>query len=71
MAKEIKDLRAEVENLRSVIKQLVIGDAIDTGKIKIFPDVPKIIGPMNILLRWQATILSKAILMENSREIEL
>ena len=41
MAKEIKDLRAEVENLRSVIKQLVIGDAIDTGKIKIFPDVPK------------------------------
>ena len=41
MAKEIKDLRAEVENLRSVIKQLVIGDAIDAGKIKIFPDVPK------------------------------
>nr|DAM71692.1 MAG TPA: hypothetical protein [Caudoviricetes sp.] len=41
MAKEIKDLKAEVDNLRSVIKELISGRPIDTSKIKIFPDIPK------------------------------
>lgn len=41
MAKKIKDLEAEVGNLRNVIKDLVTGKPLDNSKIKIFPDIPK------------------------------
>ena len=41
MAKEIKDLRNEVEQLRSALGQVVQGQALDPMKIKLFPDIPK------------------------------
>ena len=41
MAKEIKDLRNEVEQLRSALGQVVQGQALDPMKIKLFPDVPE------------------------------
>ena len=41
MAKEIKDLRNEVEQLRSALVQVVQGQALDPMKIKLFPDVPE------------------------------
>ena len=41
MAKEIKDLRKEVEQLRSALGQVVQGQALDPMKIKLFPDVPE------------------------------
>ena len=41
MAKEIKDLRNEVEQLRGALGQVVQGQALDPMKIKLFPDVPE------------------------------
>ena len=41
MAKEIKDLRKEVEQLRSALGQVVQGQALDPMKIKLFPDIPE------------------------------
>ncbi|WP_418743327.1 S-layer homology domain-containing protein [Dialister invisus] len=41
MAKEIKDLRNEVEQLRSALGQVVQGQALDPMKIKLFPDIPE------------------------------
>ncbi|MDY6083905.1 MAG: S-layer homology domain-containing protein, partial [Dialister sp.] len=41
MAKEIKDLRAEVEMLRSAIAGIGEGQAPDPVKMKLFPDVAK------------------------------
>ena len=41
MAKEIKDLRNEVEHLRSALGQVVQGQALDPMKIKLFPDIPE------------------------------
>ena len=41
MAKEIKDLRKEVEQLRGALGQVVQGQALDPMKIKLFPDVPE------------------------------
>ena len=41
MAKEIKDLRSDVENLRSAIASMAAGNALDPGKTKLFPDIPE------------------------------
>lgn len=41
MAKEIKDLRSDVENLRSAVASMAAGNALDPGKTKLFPDIPE------------------------------
>lgn len=41
MAKEIKDLRKELECLKSVLLDVNAGKKLDTSKIQLFPDVPK------------------------------
>lgn len=41
MAKEIKDLRADVENLRSAFASMAAGGSLDAEKTKLFPDIPK------------------------------
>ena len=41
MAKEIKDLRKELEDLKSMMRDSHAGRAIDTSKLQLFPDVPQ------------------------------
>ena len=41
MAKEIKDLRKEVESLRSALVDVAAGKQLDPAKTKLFPDMPK------------------------------
>lgn len=41
MAKEIKDLRKEVESLRSALVDVAAGRQFDPAKTKLFPDMPK------------------------------
>lgn len=41
MAKEIKDLRKEVETLKSLMRDSHAGRAIDTSRLQLFPDVPQ------------------------------
>ena len=41
MAKEIKDLRKELEGLKSALLDVNAGKKLDTSKIQLFPDVPK------------------------------
>ena len=41
MAKEIKDLRKEVERLRSALVDVAAGKQLDPAKTKLFPDMPK------------------------------
>lgn len=41
MAKEIKDLRKEVESLRSALVDVAAGRQLDPAKTKLFPDMPK------------------------------
>ena len=41
MAKEIKDLRKEVESLRSTLVDVAAGKQLDPAKTKLFPDMPK------------------------------
>lgn len=41
MAKEIKDLRKELEGLKSVLLDVNAGKKLDTSKLQLFPDVPK------------------------------
>ena len=41
MAKEIKDLRKEVESLRSALVDVASGKQLDSAKTKLFPDMPK------------------------------
>ena len=41
MAKEIKDLRKEVESLRSALVDVASGKQLDPAKTKLFPDMPK------------------------------
>ncbi|WP_370456465.1 S-layer homology domain-containing protein [Veillonella sp. R32] len=41
MAKELKDLRKEVEQLRSALVDVAAGNKLDPTKTKLFPDVPK------------------------------
>ena len=41
MAKEIKDLRKEVESLRSALVDVAAGNQLDPAKTKLFPDMPK------------------------------
>lgn len=41
MAKEIKDLRKELEGLKSALLDANAGKKLDTSKIQLFPDVPK------------------------------
>ena len=41
MAKEIKDLRKEVEALKSGMLDVNAGKRLDTSKLQLFPDVPK------------------------------
>jgi autotransporter adhesin len=41
MAKEIKDLRNEVETLKSAILDQSVGKKLDTSKLQLFPDVPE------------------------------
>lgn len=41
MAKEIKDLRKEVETLKSALLDVHVGRKIDTSKLQLFPDVPQ------------------------------
>ncbi len=41
MAKEIKDLRKEVEALKSALLDVHVGRKLDTSKLQLFPDVPQ------------------------------
>ena len=41
MAKEIKDLRKEMEGLKSALLDANAGKKLDTSKLQLFPDVPK------------------------------
>lgn len=41
MAKEIKDLRKELEGLKSALLDVNAGKKVDTSKLLLFPDVPK------------------------------
>ena len=41
MAKEIKDLRKEIEGLKSALLDANAGKKLDTSKLQLFPDVPK------------------------------
>lgn len=41
MAKEIKDLRKELEGLKSAMLDANAGKKLDTSKLQLFPDVPK------------------------------
>lgn len=41
MAKEIKDLRKELESLKSALLDVNAGKKMDTSKLQLFPDVPK------------------------------
>ena len=41
MAKEIKDLRKELEGLKSALLGANAGKKLDTSKLQLFPDVPK------------------------------
>lgn len=41
MAKEIKDLRNEVESLRGMLVDVSQGQKLDMNKMKLFPDVPE------------------------------
>lgn len=41
MAKEIKDLRKELEGLKSALVDVNAGKKLDTSKLQLFPDVPK------------------------------
>ena len=41
MAKEIKDLRKEMEGLKSALLDANAGKKLDTTKLQLFPDVPK------------------------------
>ena len=41
MAKEIKDLRKEVESLRSALVDVAAGKQLNPAKTKLFPDMPK------------------------------
>ena len=41
MAKEIKDLRKELEGLKSALLDVNAGKKLDTSKLQLFPDVPK------------------------------
>lgn len=41
MAKEIKDLRNELEGLKSALLDVNAGKKLDTSKLQLFPDVPK------------------------------
>lgn len=41
MAKEIKDLRKELEGLKSALLDVNAGKQLDTSKLQLFPDVPK------------------------------
>ena len=41
MAKEIKDLRKELEGLKSALLDVNAGEKLDTSKLQLFPDVPK------------------------------
>lgn len=41
MAKEIKDLRKELERLKSALLDVNAGKKLDTSKLQLFPDVPK------------------------------
>lgn len=41
MAKEIKDLRKEVESLRSALVDVAAGKQLEPAKTKLFPDMPK------------------------------
>lgn len=41
MAKEIKDLRKEMEGLKSALLDVNAGKKLDTSKLQLFPDVPK------------------------------
>ena len=41
MAKEIKDLRKELEGLKSALLDSNAGKKLDTSKLQLFPDVPK------------------------------
>lgn len=41
MAKEIKDLRKEVETLKSALLDVHVGRKLDTSKLQLFPDVPQ------------------------------
>lgn len=41
MAKEIKDLRKELEGLKSALLDANAGKKVDTSKLQLFPDVPK------------------------------
>ena len=41
MAKEIKDLRKEIEGLRSALADVAAGNRLDPTKTKLFPDIPQ------------------------------
>ena len=41
MAKEIKDMRAELETLRKAVAGISQGEKVDSIKMKLFPDVPE------------------------------
>ena len=41
MAKEIKDLRKELEGMKSALLDANAGKKLDTSKLQLFPDVPK------------------------------
>ena len=41
MAKEIKDLRKELEGLKAALLDVNAGKELDTSKLQLFPDVPK------------------------------
>lgn len=41
MAKEIKDLRKELEGLKAALLDVNAGKKLDTSKLQLFPDVPK------------------------------
>lgn len=41
MAKEIKDLRKELEGLKSALLDVNAGKKVDTSKLQLFPNVPK------------------------------
>ena len=64
MAKEIKDLRKEVEQLRGALGQVVQGQALDPMKIKLFPDVPENHWLTNISPPLRGMVSLKGILTE-------
>lgn len=71
MAKEIKDLRAELENVKGALLKVADGrplDSMDMDKMQLFPDVPEIIGPMTMWRLWQETVSSWATRTDSSAE---